>query len=100
MKEIKTGFIPRLSPLETFLIQVLLYILLWLANDFYATLATVAFGGVFLSIWVVSRLSEWIEPSKVPKWYFRYVFGAAMAPILVALVFYFINGVPSWVNDF
>lgn len=97
MKDIKSGFIPRLSPLEAFLIQVILYILLWLGDDFYATLASLAFGGLFLSIWIISRIAEWIEPSKVPRWYFSYLLGGAMAPVLVSIIFYLINGLPSWV---
>lgn len=97
MKDKKSGFNPRLSPLEAFLIQVVLYILLWLGDDFYATLGSFAFAGLFFSIWIISRIAELIEPSKVPRWYFRYLFGGAMAPILVTLIFYLIRGVPSWV---
>lgn len=97
MKEFNSGWIRRLSPLEAFLIQIVLYILLWLGNDFYATLASAAFAGLFLSIWLISRLAEWIEPSKVPKWYFSYLLGGGLAPILVSLIFYLIKGLPAWV---
>jgi len=97
MKDTKSGFMPRLSPLEAFLIQVVLYILLWLGDDFYATLGSFAFASLFLSIWLVSRIAEWIEPSKVPRWYFSYLLGGALAPILVTIIFYLIKGAPSWV---
>jgi len=98
MKNQQSDFKPRLSPLEAFLIQFLIYLLLWLGDDFYATLASMAMGGLFLSVWLISRTAEWIEPSKVPHWYFRYLSGGAMAPILVMLLFWLIKGSPDWME--
>lgn len=87
----------RPSPLEVFLVQVVIYLLLWLNDDYMATLVSAAFGGIFLCIWLLSLAVELIEPSKVPKWYFRYMLVSALAPILVSLVFFGLYGVPDWV---
>jgi hypothetical protein len=88
----------RLSPLEVFLIQAAIYLLLWLGDDYTATLVSVAFGGIFLCIWLLSLVFELVEPSKVPKWYFRYMFASALAPMLVSAIFFWIYGVPDWIT--
>lgn len=88
----------RPSPLEVFLIQVVIYLLLWLSDDYMATLVSAAFAGIFLCIWLLSLVVELIERSKVPKWYFRYMFVSALAPILVSLLFFGIYGPPDWIT--
>lgn len=78
--------------------QVVIYLLLWLYDDYMATLVSAAFGGIFLCIWLLSRVVELIERSKVPKWYFRYMLVSALAPILVSVFFFMVYGVPDWVQ--
>ncbi|MEM6379326.1 MAG: hypothetical protein AAF705_14045 [Bacteroidota bacterium] len=87
----------RPSPLEVFLIQVVIYLLLWLNDDYMATLVSGAFAGIFFFIWLLSRVVELIEPSKVPKWYYRYMLVSALAPILVSAFFFGVYGAPDWV---
>ena len=86
----------RISVLEVFLAQVVIYLILWLLDDYVATILSMSFIGIFFSIWLLSHIVEWIEPSKVPKWYFRYMLVSAIAPTIVGFVFIWIYGVPDW----
>ena len=87
----------KISPFETFLIQVVIFLLLWLWDDYVATILSFSFIGIFFSIWILSWIVEWIEPSKVPKKYFSYVLACALAPTVVTAVFFGIYGLPDWV---
>ena len=60
----------KLGPLEIFLAEFVLYLFLWLSNEYVGTLLSALFGGISLALLIVARISEWIEPSKVPRWYF------------------------------
>ena len=86
----------RISVTETFLIQAIIYLFLWLWNDYLATILSLSFAGIFFSIWLLSLIVEWIEPSKVPKWYFQYVFVSALAPIVIGAFFLLVYGMPDW----
>ena len=88
----------RLGVLEVFLAQVVIYLVLWLSNDYVATILTISFAGIFYSIWILSHIVELIEPSKVPKWYFRYMLASALAPTLVGLIFFWLYGTPDWIE--
>lgn len=69
---------------ETFLAQFVLYLLLWILNPYLAGLLSLIFGGVILVILLISLIVEWIEPSKVPRSYFRYMAVCVLAPALAA----------------
>lgn len=75
------------SALEWLLIQVVLYLLLWLSYEYLARLLSILLGAIFFAIWVVSVIVEWIEPSKVPRQYFRFLLASFLAPLLAAGLF-------------
>ena len=89
----------RLSPLEAFLIQAIIYIALWLLDDYLATILSLSFAGIFFSIWLIAKIAEWIEPSKVPKGYFRYMFLSALAPVVIGIFFLSVYGLPDWITE-
>lgn len=70
--------------MEWFLLQMVLYLLTWLLYDYLARLLSILLGAIFFAIWVVSVLVEWIEPSKVPRQYFRFIVASFLAPLVAA----------------
>ncbi|MEM1323616.1 MAG: hypothetical protein AAGG75_25365 [Bacteroidota bacterium] len=90
----------RLRPIEIFLLQFIFYLLLWLWNDYLATLLSGILAVVCFSILIISLITEWIEPSKVPRWYFWLMLASILAPVLAALVFVgLMGGELNWINE-
>ncbi len=89
----------RIRPIELFLIQFILYFVLWLSNDYLATYVSVVFGGICLLVLIVSFIVEWIEPSKVPRSYFWWMAISAAAPLLTALIYMaLLGGELNWMG--
>jgi FtsH-binding integral membrane protein len=77
---------------EWFLIELAFYFVLWLINDYIATLVSLIFIVIFSAILIVALISELIEPSKVPRSYFWFMVVSILAPLLAGLVFLIIIG--------
>lgn len=86
----------RLRPIEILLAEVLLYLFLWVANDYLAAMLSLIFGSVFLLILLVSLVVEVVERSKVPKWYFTFMGLSVLAPIIAATLYALINKGLEW----
>jgi len=85
--------IPNIGLLEAFLIQVVLYAILWLASDYTATLVTILLPVIFFCLLLLAVVAELIQRSKVQKWYYWFMILSIIAPILTAAIFVFILGV-------
>ena len=80
----------RVSPLEIFLI-----------SDYLGSLLSAIFILTFLAILLLSLLVELIERSKVPRWYYWFMFVSVLAPLLVSALFLLLGwGNLSWLNSF
>lgn len=79
--------LPKLSTGELFLIQLILWLILWLTSEFLATLLTLSIGAVVLAVLVIAMISEWIEPSKVPRRYFWEMTSAILSMALAAALY-------------
>lgn len=88
----------RPSALELFLMQVIVYFLLWLYDDYLASLASLILGCMFLLILLISLLVEKIESSKVPPWYYTYMAASFLAPLVTGILFLLIYGIPDWLT--
>ena len=55
---------------EIALLEGVLLLLLWLWNDYVAALITLTGSPIVLASLLLAIVSEWIEPSRVPKRYF------------------------------
>ncbi len=84
---------------EIFLGQVALYTLLWLSTPYIASLLTLILGAVSLVILLLSLIVDWIEPSRIAPWYYRFLLLSFLAPLLVGLLFLFIDGPPQWLVE-
>ncbi len=82
----------RLSLLEIFLLEVVVWLGLWLSNDYLATLLTLILVAIVLAVLLIALMAEAIERSKVPRRYF-YVMGlSVIAPMVAAALYMFIFG--------
>lgn len=93
-KDMKTSDlpIPNLGLLEIFLIQVLCYTLLWLFDNYAATLISIIFPVLFFFLLLVAGLAELIDRSKIPRWYFIFMILSILAPIITAIIFVTVVG--------
>lgn len=89
-----------LSITEVFLIEAIIYIALWMWNEYVATIMTLAFSAIALFILVISLISELIERSKVPRWYFTYMLISIFTPLIIGAFFWILNnGSFSWMKE-
>ena len=76
---------------EIFFIQIIIYLLLWLWNDFVATLLSLSFAAIGIFVLLISLIAEIIDRSKVPRWYFYVIVLSVLTPILIGSLFMFIK---------
>lgn len=82
----------RLSLLEIFLLEVVVWLGCWLLNDYLATLLTLIIGSIVSAVLIIALMAEWIERSKVPRKYFHVMLLSIAAPIVAALLYLYIFG--------
>ncbi|MCB0560782.1 MAG: hypothetical protein H6573_01375 [Lewinellaceae bacterium] len=86
----------RIRPIEAMLGEVVIYLLIWIANDYMAAMLSLIFGSIFLLILLTSLVVELVEKSKVPRWYFIFMGLSVLAPIIAALLYTLINQGLGW----
>lgn len=84
-KERKPGH--RLSLSEIFLLEMAVWLAVWLLNDYMAALLTLIVAAIVSAVLVIALLAEAIERSKVPRWYFWVMGLSILAPIISALLY-------------
>ena len=89
----------KIRALEIFLIEVVIYLFLWLSNDYLASLLSVIIAAIFLLILLISLIVEWVERSKVPKLYYQFMAVSVIAPFVAALLFFLFGGEITWLRD-
>jgi hypothetical protein len=82
---------------EIFMIEAILYLLLWLWNDFAATICSLSFSAIAFFILIIAMIAEVIEPSKVPRKYFYVMLISALTPLIVGSFFMYLKkGTLDW----
>lgn len=85
---------------DGFLIQVILYTLLWLVSEYVGLLVCIVMASIFGAIWLFSIIVEKIEKSKVPQSFFGWMFLSIWPPLIVALAFtIYYKGNFDWLNQ-
>ena len=74
----------RMSLLEIFLLETVVWLGLWLLNDYVASLLTLILGAIVSAVLIIALLSEAIERSKVPKQYFQIMAISVLCMIVAA----------------
>lgn len=82
----------RLSLLEIFLLEVIVWLGLWLSNDYLATLLTLILVAIVSAVLLIALMAEAIERSKVPRRYFYVMALSILAPMAAAVLYMFIFG--------
>ena len=82
----------RLSLLEIFLLETVVWLVMWLLNDYMATLLTLIIGAIVLAVLLLALISEAIERSKVPRKYFFVMGLSVLAPLVAALMYQVLFG--------
>lgn len=90
----------RLVSIEAFLIQIVAYLLIWLLNDYLAFILSFILGGIALFLYLVAKIVELVDRSRVPKVYYRFMVICFLAPLLAGIVGLLLRNGPSWLwND-
>ena len=77
----------RLSLLEIFLLETVVWLGLWLLNDYVAALLTLIIGAIVFSVLTIALISEALERSKVPKTYFQVMAISVVSIVLAATIY-------------
>lgn len=77
----------RLSLLEIFLLETVIWLGLWLISDYIALLLTIVLGAIVSAILIIALIAEALERTKVPRMYFQ-VMGISVLSIGVAAAIY------------
>lgn len=88
---------PKINAFELFLIQIVIYLILWMVNDYLASMLSLILAVISFAILLVSLVVELVERSRVPAWYYYYMAVSIIAPILSGVVYFFISGELNWV---
>jgi len=82
------------------LIQAVIYLSLWLWNEFVASYITLIFPAMILVILILATIADWIEPSRIPGWYYKLMIVSIIIPVIIGFAFYYINeGKISWLSE-
>lgn len=89
----------KIRTLEILMVEIIIYLFIWMLNEYLATMLSLIFGTICLLILLISLVVEFIERSKVPKWYFGFMAMSILAPILAAAIYLGITGNIDWLRE-
>ena len=72
------------------LVEAVAYTALWLWNEYVAFYITIIFPALILVVLVMALIADWIEPSRIPGWYYKVMLLSVAIPVVIGMVFYFI----------
>jgi len=86
----------KLTVLEVFLLEIVVWLGFWLLNDYMATLLTFIIVAIVSSVLIIALISEWIERSKVTRYYFQIMAVSVAAPLVAGALYVLLFGELSW----
>jgi len=79
------------------LAQAIVYAGIWLWDEYVASYFTLIIPGVILVILIIATISDFIEPSRIPGWYYWLMLVSIVTPIMVGALFYYLyDGHLDW----
>ncbi len=84
--------------IEVFLLEVVVFLSLWLINDLVAGIFTLIIPVLCGSILIIAGIAELLERSKISKLYFIVMGISVITPVLVAAAYFYIMGKPFSLN--
>jgi hypothetical protein len=82
----------QIRTIEILLIEVIIYLALWLINDYVAMYLSMIFGSICFFILLFTGIAELLERSKVSRKYFWIMAASALAPVIAAALFFLLLG--------
>ncbi|MFZ1705087.1 MAG: hypothetical protein WAT79_12130 [Saprospiraceae bacterium] len=80
--------------------ESIFFLFFWLVNPYLAWLLTIVLCPIFIGIYIIARLAEWIEKSKVDRSYFFSMFWLGIIPLIWTLLFVWLDDFSlSWMKD-
>lgn len=71
--------------LQGFLIQCIIYFLIWYFNEYLGLLICLIMSAITGGILIFALIAEMVDKSKVPRSYFKWMLTACIAPAIVAI---------------
>ena len=72
--------------------ECIIFCVVWLWDEYVATYATIILPGVMAIILLLSLIADWIEPARIPKWYYYIMVISILIPLVVGMFFVYIDG--------
>ncbi len=89
---------PRISYLESILIQLVLYSIVWLIDEFVGSLLCILIPPIALVTLIISGIIERIEKSNIPKSYYIHMLLIMICPLVVGVAFFVLyKGQLEWI---
>lgn len=80
--------------------QAVAYLSIWLWNEYVASYITLIFPIMIFIILILALIADWIEPSRIPGWYYKVMLISILIPVIIGAVFYYINdGRIGWLME-
>ncbi len=86
----------KLTVLEVFLLEIVVWLGFWLLNDYMASLLTFIIVAIVSAVLLIALISEWIERSKVTRYYFQIMAVSVAAPLVAGALYVLLFGELSW----
>jgi hypothetical protein len=77
---------------QLFMVECMVWLAVWLLNDYLAALLTAILGSMVFAVWLIAQISEYLEPSRVPSWYFSVLLTTLLATLATAGFYVVLNG--------
>lgn len=81
---------------EILIIEAIVFLGLWIIDEYIATLLTFIAVPIFGGIFIVSLIAEKIERSRIQREYFYMMAGLAIIPIIIFIGIFLFNGGTSF----
>lgn len=88
----------KIGLLEISLLELVVFLLLWVIDEYTASLLCVIIPVICFGVLVVALIAEWIEPSKVPRLFFTTLAVSIVVPILTFVIYFLVFGSLGWME--
>ncbi|NNK89069.1 MAG: hypothetical protein HKO89_00535 [Saprospiraceae bacterium] len=77
----------KIRYIEGILLQIIFYSIIWLISEYVGLLLCLIMGFVIGALLAFAWMVEFIEKSKVPSSYYKWMLISSLVPLIVALFF-------------
>ena len=70
--------------------QSVVYSAIWIWNEYVAFYLSVILPSIVLFLMILSLIADLIEPSRIPRWYYKLMLMSIIIPLIIGGVFFLI----------